>query len=61
MPKRWKLVAGGSYSWRYVETDTAGNVLKVLAQSNETWPDKKGAKDEIKAMKKNDDIDDSVP
>ena len=55
MPKRWKVVAGGSYTWQYVDTDE--RPAKVLAQSNESWETKKEVRDEIAEMKANEDFD----
>jgi hypothetical protein len=53
MPKRWKVVGGGSYTWQYVDTATG----KVLARSNETWENRREVRDEIQDMKRNDDIE----
>jgi hypothetical protein len=53
MPKRWRVVAGGSYTWQYVDTDTG----KVLARSNESWQSRRQVREEIQDMKRNDDIE----
>lgn len=56
MPKRWKIIRGGSFTWQYVET--GGGSPKVLAQSNESWETKKEVRKEIEDMRKNNDIED---
>lgn len=56
MPKRWKVVPGGSYTWQYIDTDE--RPPKVLAQSNESWETKGEVRDEIDEMKRNNDIED---
>jgi hypothetical protein len=55
MPKRWKIVSGGSWTWQYVDPDQ--NPPKVLAQSMETWERKNEVRAEIAEMKRNDDIE----
>jgi hypothetical protein len=54
MPKRWRVVAGGSFSWVYVDTDSG----RVLAKSNERWQSRREVRDEIRDMKRNDDVED---
>jgi hypothetical protein len=53
VPKRWRVVAGGSYTWQYVDTDTG----KVLARSNESWQSRREVREEIQDMKRNDEIE----
>jgi hypothetical protein len=53
MPKRWKVVRGGSFTWQYVDTDTGD----VLAQSKERWDSRREVREEIDDMKRNDDVE----
>jgi hypothetical protein len=54
MPKRWKIVAGGSFTWQYIDRDTK----KVLAESKERWDSRREVREEIDDMKRNDDLED---
>jgi hypothetical protein len=54
MPKRWKIVAGGSFTWQYIDTDTK----EVLAESKERWDSRREVREEIDDMKRNDDLED---
>lgn len=56
MPKRWKIVSGGSFTWQFVERER-GQPLRVLAQSNETWDSREEVKREIERMKAIDEFD----
>ncbi|MGH2675211.1 MAG: hypothetical protein ACRDKA_13685 [Actinomycetota bacterium] len=54
MPKRWKIVKGGSYTWQYVDEDGQGNVREVLAESRKSWDEEDDVDKEIDAMRKAD-------
>jgi hypothetical protein len=54
MPKRWRVVAGGSFTWQYVDTKTG----EVVARSHESWETRPEVHQEIRDMKRNDDIED---
>jgi Ni,Fe-hydrogenase III large subunit len=48
MPKMYKIVSGGSFTWEYVDTD---NKDKVLARSTENWDSKQLARQAIDEMR----------
>ena len=49
MPKMYRVVSGGSFTWVYVDTDKNN---QVLARSTESWDTRKQVKDAIDEMKK---------
>jgi uncharacterized protein YegP (UPF0339 family) len=49
MPKMYRIVSGGSFTWVYVDRDKND---KVLARSTESWDTRKQVRDAIDEMKR---------
>ena len=50
MPKRWRVVRSGSWSWEYYEKNTG----EVIERSAHTWERRKEAKAVVDEMKRAD-------
>jgi hypothetical protein len=47
MPKRWRVVRGGSWTWEYYDTQTG----EVFDRSGRTWERRRKAREAVQEMK----------
>jgi hypothetical protein len=47
MPKRWRVVRAGSWTWEYYDKDTK----EVLDRSGRTWERRRKAREAVQEMK----------
>jgi hypothetical protein len=54
MPKRWRVVAGGSFTWEFYDTETG----EVLDRSGHRWDRRRQVRERIREMRDSDLDDD---